>query len=93
MERRGKYHGDVLSSLLSSHSCRRFSGSLIMQTAQISRTSPKCSLFRPVVEVSDARDHEGQVLGTALKLESGLHTRTHPPTQFAVNSPLCFSQV
>lgn len=37
---------------LSSLSCRRLSGSLIMQTVQISRISPKCSLFRPAGEVS-----------------------------------------
>lgn len=34
------------------HSCRRFSGCLIMQTVQVFRISPKCSSFKLAVEVS-----------------------------------------
>lgn len=58
-------------NFLSSLSCRRLSGSLIMQTAQISRISPKCSLFRPAGEVS------AQTLkATYLPLRLILHTCT-----------------
>lgn len=49
--RLGLAYSEEISSL-SSLSCRRLSGSLIMQTAPISRISPKCSLFRPAGEVS-----------------------------------------